>query len=126
MKRTEKGITFTSFLIVLVVLGFFALITMKLFPMYSEYYSVKRVMNELAAMPKAPTMSGNDVQIELERRFDIAYVDSVKKEHVKIIRAGKGSKLNIAYEVRVPLLGNLDAVGRFDNTVDMTGTSAGG
>jgi Tfp pilus assembly protein PilE len=126
MKRTQKGITLTSFVIVLAVVGFFALMTMKLFPMYSEYYSVKRVMDELAATPKSASMSGPQIQIELERRFNIGYVESVKKEHVKVIRAGKGSKLNIAYEVRVPLLGNLDAVGRFDNTVDLSGTSAGG
>ena len=126
MQRSQKGITLTSFIMILAVLGFFALITMKLFPMYSEYYSVKRVMNDLAAVPKSGSMSGAQIQIELERRFNIAYVESVKKEHVKITRVGKGSKLNIAYEVRVALLGNLDAVGKFDNTVDLTGTSAGG
>ena len=31
------------------------------------------------------------------------------------------SKLNIAYEVRVPLFANLDVVGKFDNTVDLSG-----
>jgi hypothetical protein len=61
---------------------------------------------------------------DLERRFNIAYVSSVKKEHVKIVRAGNASKLNIAYEVRVPLIANLDVVGKFDHTVDLSGTSS--
>ena len=126
MERTQKGITLMSFLMVLVVVGFFAMMAMKLFPMYSEYYSVKRVMDELAATPKSASMSGQQIQTELERRFNIGYVESVKKEHIKVIRAGRGSQLNIAYEVRVPLLGNLDAVGKFDNTVDLSGSSAGG
>ena len=126
MVRTQKGITLMSFLMVLVVVGFFAMMAMKLFPMYSEYYSLKGVMKEMAASPNSGSLSLAQIQAELDRRFNIAYVSSVKKEHIKVIRAGRGSQLNIAYEVRVPLLGNLDAVGKFDNTVDLSGSSAGG
>ena len=126
MQRKQKGITLVSFVIVLAVVGFFAVIVMKLFPMYSEYYSVGRVMDELAASPRAASMSGLEIQQELERRFDIAYVSSVKKEHIKVVRTGSGNRLNIAYEVRVGMMGNLDAVGRFDKTVQLSGTSPGG
>ena len=37
MKRTQRGITLLGFIIVLAVVGFFAYVGMKLFPMYSEY-----------------------------------------------------------------------------------------
>lgn len=116
-----RGMTLMSFMIVLVVAGFFALIVMKLFPMYSEYYSLKGVMEEYAAQPNSASLAGGQVWNELERRFDIAYVDSVKREHVKVSRDGGVSRLNIAYEVRVPMFGNLDVVGKFDNTVDLSG-----
>ena len=116
-----RGMTLMSFMIVLVVVGFFALIVMKLFPMYSEYYSLKGVMEEYAAQPNSASLAGGQVWQELERRFDIAYVDSVKREHVKASRDGGVSRLNIAYEVRVPMFGNLDVVGKFDNTVDLSG-----
>jgi Tfp pilus assembly major pilin PilA len=116
-----RGMTLMSFMIVLVVVGFFALIVMKLFPMYSEYYSLKGVMEEYAAQPNSASLAGGQVWQELERRFDIAYVDSVKREHIKVSREGGVSRLNIAYEVRVPMFGNLDVVGKFDNTVDLSG-----
>jgi len=125
MERTQKGITLMSFVVVLVVVGFFALMTMKLFPMYSEYNSLKSVMNQFAEAPNSASMTSAQAFLDLERRFNIAYVSSVKKEHVKVIRAGKASQLNIAYEVRVPLLANLDVVGKFDNTVDLNGASSG-
>jgi Tfp pilus assembly protein PilE len=125
MERKQKGITLMSFLVVLVVVGFFALIAMKLFPMYSEYFNLKGVMNELGKTPNSASMTPAQIQSDLERRFNIAYVSSVKKEHVKIIRtSNKGSQLNIAYEVRTPLLANLDVVGKFDYTVDLTGASS--
>lgn len=126
MAVRQKGITLMSFVVVLVVVGFFALMAMKLFPMYNEYNSLKGVMNEFAAQPNSASLTPAQIQADLARRFNIAYVESVKKEHIKVVRGGRNSQLNIAYEVRVPLLGNLDVVGKFDNTVDLTGPAPGG
>lgn len=124
MARKPRGMTLMSFVIVLVVVGFFALVAMKLFPMYSEYFNLKGVMEEYAAQPNSASVPPAQMYTDLERRFGIAYVDSVDRENIKIIREGGVSKLNIAYEVRVPLFGNLDVVGKFDNTVDLTGQAA--
>lgn len=124
MVSKPRGITLMSFLIVLVVVGFFALVIMKLFPMYSEYYSLKGVMEEYAAQPNSAANSPTQMYNDLERRFGIAYIDSVEREHMKVTRSGGVSQLNIAYEVRVPLFANLDVVGKFDNTVNLSGRSS--
>ena len=126
MERKQKGITLMSFLIVLVVLGFFALMAMKLFPMYSEYNNLKGAMNEFAATPNAASMTPQQIFASLEKRFDIAYVSSVGKEHIKVIRAGRGAQLNVTYEVRRELFANLDVVGKFNYTVELNGTASGG
>ncbi|MDY0022170.1 DUF4845 domain-containing protein [Arenimonas caeni] len=124
MVSKQRGMTLMSFVMVLVVVGFFALVAMKLFPMYSEYFNLKGVMTEYAAQPNSASIPPAQMHTDLNRRFGIAYVSSVKKEHIKLVREGGVSKLNIAYEVRVPLFGNLDVVGRFDNTVELTGRPA--
>ena len=124
MVSKPRGMTLMSFVIVLVVVGFFALIIMKLFPMYSEYYNLKGVMEEYAAQPNSAAIPTAQMHNELNRRFGIAYIDSVQKEHIKVVREGGVSKLNIAYEVRVPLFANLDVVGKFDNTVPLSGRSS--
>lgn len=124
MVRKPRGMTLMSFVMVLIVVGFFALVVMKLFPMYSEYFNLKGVMEEYAAQPNSASIPPATMQADLNRRFGIAYVSSVKKEHIKIIRERGSSKLNIAYEVRVPLFGNLDVVGKFDHTVDLQGRAA--
>jgi ABC-type dipeptide/oligopeptide/nickel transport system permease component len=124
MVSKPRGMTLMSFVIVLVVVGFFALVIMKLFPMYSEYYSLKSVMEEYAAQPNSAANTPTQMHNELNRRFGIAYIDSVEKDHIKVVREKGVSRLNIAYEVRVPLFANLDIVGKFDNTVDLTGRSS--
>lgn len=126
MVRKQQGITLMSFIVVLVVVGFFAMVTMKLFPMYSEYHNVKSVMEEFAAQPNAAKMTLGEVQANLYRRFDMAYVSSVKNEHIKIVREGSRTSLNIAYEVRTDLFGNLDAVATFDRTIVLSGSGPGG
>lgn len=129
MARKQQGITLISFIMVLVVAGFFALMAMKLFPMYSEFYSLKNVMEEFAKQPNSASMTPAQMQADLDRRFNISYIESVDlKRHVKVIRTngGRGSQLNIAYEVRKPLMANLDVVGKFEHTVDLSGPGSGG
>ena len=121
MARNQKGITLMSFVVVLVVVGFFALVAMKLFPIYNEYNNLKSVMKELSAQPDSASLTPAQINTDLNRRFDIAYIESVQKEHIKIVRNGSVRQLNIAYEVRRPLFGNLDVVAKFDNTVTLSG-----
>jgi Tfp pilus assembly protein FimT len=127
MVRKQQGITLMSFVVVLVVAGFFALMAMKLFPMYNEFFSLKNVMEEFAKQPNSASMTTGQAQADLSRRFNISYIESVDlKKHMKINRAtgGRGSQMTIAYEVRKPLLANLDVVGKFEHTVDLSGPAA--
>lgn len=128
MVRKQEGITLMSFVMVLVVVGFFALMAMKLFPMYSEYHNMKAAVNEYAAQPNSASIAPGQAWIELERRFNIAYVDSVKRENIKIERAaqGRGMQIKVSYEVRKSLLANLDVVGKFEHVADLNGTGSGG
>ncbi|MBS7458613.1 DUF4845 domain-containing protein [Coralloluteibacterium stylophorae] len=119
MSRKERGLTLLGFLIVLVVVGFFAYVGMRLFPVYSEYYSVVSAMKGVANEPGAASMDPARIRDLLARRFDISYVDSVKPQNIKIVRSGNGYSLNIKYEVRRPLIYNLDFIASFDKTVDL-------
>lgn len=110
--------TLIGFVFVLAIAGFFAFLIMRLFPVYSEYYSVVSAMKGLADEPGSATMPPATIRDRLSRRFDISYVESVKPEHIKITRAN-GYNLTIKYEVRRPLIYNLDFVAMFDKTVEL-------
>jgi len=117
--KTQRGITLMGFIMVLMVIGAIAFVFFKLFPVYSEYYSVVSDMKGLAAEPGIAQADPVIVRDKLFRRFYISYVTSVKAEHVKVTR-DKGYNLNVKYEVRKPLAYNLDFVAKFDKTVDLT------
>ncbi|MFY8205987.1 MAG: DUF4845 domain-containing protein [Arenimonas sp.] len=122
MKRNQKGITLLSFLFVLALVGFFGFLFMRLFPVYSEYFSA---VNDIKAVTQA---AGADKQAlpqlkdSLYRRFQISYVDSVNLDkHIKLRTEKDGKVLDLKYEVRKPLMYNLDFVAKFERSFPVTG-----
>jgi len=124
MKRKQKGMTLLGFVIVLSVVGFFAYVAMRLFPMYSEYYSVRSAMKGLANEPGIANTDPRKIQDLFFRRLYISYSENVKPEHVKLKRVGAGWQMDVKYEVRKELIGNLDVVGKFESTQMLTRTGA--
>ena len=120
MKRNQSGMTLLGFLLVLVVVGFAAFIAMRLFPMYHEFYAVKSSLKGVAAEPGVSDMDPAKIQDLFFRRLYINYSESVKPSHVKIERMDGGWKMSVNYEVRRPLVGNLDVVGKFDASEPLT------
>jgi hypothetical protein len=112
MKKTQAGMSLTGFLVGLAVVGFALYLGMKLIPMYQEYWSVKKAVQGVAqddAVPADPV----SVRQALAKYFDVGYVGSVKPENIKVERAGDASVISVDYEVRRPLIYNLDIVGKF-------------
>ncbi|HET9048671.1 MAG TPA: DUF4845 domain-containing protein [Chiayiivirga sp.] len=126
MKRisSQSGLTLTSFIIVMFVVGFFLYIGMKILPTYNEYHSVVSDMEGLAAEAGADKMSPEQIRERLFKRFNLSYVTSVKPENVKIVKQD-GYQLTVAYEVRENLMYNLDFVAVFNKTVTVGGSGGG-
>ncbi len=118
--KRQRGVTLLGFIVILSVVAFFAFILMRLFPVYSEYYSVQRSMKQVQVEPGIATKSVEQIKESLNRKLYISYVTSVKSNHVRILRQGGGVQLNVKYEVRGPLLYNLEYVATFDKTVNLT------
>jgi hypothetical protein len=115
MRSRHSGITLIGFLVVLVVLGFFAFIAMRLFPVYSEWYSVVSAMKGLANEPGIGRMGADQIRSRFDRRLYTSYVESVKANNVRITTQG-GPQIRVRYEVRRPMFGNLDIIATFDRT----------
>jgi len=120
MKRTQSGITLLGFIFVLGVAGLFIYVGMKVVPMYMEYFSVKKSLDGLALEPGINNASPDRIRSLFFRRLYVNYSDNVKPENVKIERMQGGWKMIVHYEVRRPLISNLDVVGNFDAEKELT------
>ena len=74
----------------------------------------------VAAEPGVSDMDPAKIQDLFFRRLYINYSESVKPSHVKIERMDGGWKMSVSYEVRRPLVGNLDVIGKFDASEPLT------
>jgi hypothetical protein len=124
MKRTQRGITLIGFILVLAVVGIFVFLGMKVIPMYSEYYSVKSALKGLSEEDGIANEDPAKIQDLFFRRLYISYSENVKPEHVKIKRIDNGWQMDVNYEVRKPMIYNLDVVGKFSATQDLTKRAA--
>ncbi len=118
--KPQAGITLIGFLLILMVAGFFAFLVMRLFPVYSEYYSVVQAMKAVAAEPGIASKTPEQVKEALDRRFNISYVETPKRNNVRVTRQGGNYILNVRYERRGPLLYNLEFIATFDRTEILT------
>lgn len=118
--RKQNGLTLISFLIVLSIIIFFSYMGMKIGPIYLEYYSVVTAMNGIAKERGSARYSPFDLKVKMLDRMNLSFTDqNVKDENIRVIRRN-GVNLRVTYEVRKPLVGNLDVVASFDKMVRLS------
>jgi hypothetical protein len=104
-----------GWLIVLGLIGFFVLLTLKMVPSYLEYFKIVSTLESIAEE------SGFDSPVEirtlLERRFEISYVNTLLPRDVIIKSAGQNYSVRAKYDSKVHLFGNVSVLMEFDKQV---------
>ena len=122
MKRNQQGITLIGFVVMLALVGVLAYLGMKVFPIYHQFFSVRSAMKGVASEPGVGEMDPAKIKDLFFRRLYVDYADEdLKPENVRIERKDNGYTLQVQYEVRRPLIADLDIVGKFDKTQVLTG-----
>ena len=84
MNRKQSGMTMLGFLITLAVVMFFLYCGMKIVPMYTEFYSVKKALAGMASEPGLADSSKEKIRDLFMRRLDMSYALNVKSDALKI------------------------------------------
>lgn len=119
----QRGITLIGFLFMLVIVGFFAYLAMRLIPAYTEYMGVVKSMELVKNEPGSAQASPEEIRRSLMIKFDTQYVDSqsVPPQAITVLRQGGDATLRVAYEKRIPFAYNVDLVVSFDKSVNLGG-----
>ena len=115
----QRGMTTIGWLIVLGLIAFFALLILRLAPAYMEYYTVSSALDSLQQEPFIGSKTPMEIRNLLQRRFDVNDVKSIEAKDVKVTQSGGRTTIEANYEVRVPMLGNIDAMAKFDKSVEV-------
>lgn len=120
--HAQRGMTVIGMLLLLVVIGFVALIAMKVLPMYIEYYTIKSTIESIRKEPQLAQMSTADIHNSIQKRFDIGYVDRLKARDLRIRNdaESRGRALELVYEDERELFYGLYVVLKVDETIPLT------
>ncbi len=121
MYRRQRGLTMISWMVILLVGAIFAMMAIRLIPVYIEHFSVSSSLTSLMGDMDARGKSPTELQDRLFRRLDVNEVTSVNRDDVTITRDGPVTRVNVAYDVKVPFFYNIDFLVTFDDTVEVPG-----
>jgi Tfp pilus assembly protein PilE len=123
MKTKQSGVTLIGFLVILLVVGFFGYMAMKLVPSYTEYGGVVKAVNQEASSGTSGK-SLDEIRRDLMFKFDNQYVgdNTIKPTDITISRDnGGGSTLHVVYDKDIPFIYNIDFLLHFEKSVKMQG-----
>ena len=116
----EAGFSLSGLIVVLIVLGFAAVLAMKVFPAWAEYRSIK---NGIAAA-KAAGPATREIQQAFARNAEINNITAIAPKDLVITRDNGQVEVSFAYEKRIPVAGNLSLLIDFAGTTDPSGEVA--
>jgi hypothetical protein len=121
MKR-QSGITLIGFVILLVILAFFAYTAMKLVPAYLDYFNVAKALNTVATQSASGDMSVEEVQRQLDTQQLSQYFadEDIDAKNISVVSTPSGGRsLKLSYDKKIPWLYNIDFLVHFEKSVPL-------
>ena len=113
--KHQRGMTAIGWMLVLAIIGFFALLGLRMVPAYLEFY---KVTSSLESLEKESGFSSpGEIRKLLERRFEISYVNVILPSDVVIKTAGQEYVVTAAYEKKEHIMANAYVLMDFNKQV---------
>lgn len=117
----QRGMTAIGWLMMMGLIAFFTLITLRLVPIYLEYSKVVSVLESLANEPGIGAKSRASIVSLVTKRFNINDVRKVQPKLIKVSKDRGITRISIQYERREHLISNIDVVASFNKAIEVPG-----
>ncbi len=118
-KKRQAGMTGIGWLIVLFLIGFFAMLTFRLAPVYMENYTVKQILKSLEQDPLIAKKSKKEIETLISRKLRVNSVYDLDPKVFKINKRPEKITITADYEVRKPTIGNVELVVTFHEKAEL-------
>ena len=117
--QKQKGMTAIGWLLVILLAIILGIVALKLMPVYLEGYKVYQSLASLEEDNNARGKGPAELRAMLAKRLDINMVNDVTVDDIIVSRGKTGYEVEVSYEARRQLFGNLYAVVVFSKTVEV-------
>lgn len=107
----QRGMTFISLVLMIAGIVFVAVIGMKLYPAYAEYFTIKKAFASLKTQMASGEMSKKDIVEAFDKQQAIDDFKSISGKDLVIEQDPSGKQVvSVEYSVVEPLVGNVSAL----------------
>ena len=114
----QKGMTGISIMALLVLIAFVAIIFLKIMPVYFDSFKVGDVVSGMKEERSLGDKTNSEITSLILKRLDVNMVSDVTKDHIFIEKSKNEVLIDVEYEVRKEMFGNLDVVISFKKSVE--------
>ena len=113
--KSMRGITLIGLLLIAIVVIFVAIIGMSLVSPYIENMEVKNSLELLAKEDNIKQVTNGKIKELFTRRMQVNSISHITSDNLIIEKKEGKTWLIVNYETRVHVIGNIDAVIKFNN-----------
>lgn len=109
----QRGLTFISLVFLLCIIGFFALLIIKIGPIYFNHSKVVDAVEAVKNTPDISSQTRGQILSALQKRFDMNFVDFISSDDIHVVSQPGFVEVDIDYERVVHIMGNLSVLAEF-------------
>ncbi len=113
--NSQKGMSMLGMVFTLILVASGLLLAMKIVPLYIDDYSIAKALEALNSDRGLYDLSKQSIRDKLQRKMSADYARPLGKDEVFIVKTRDTLKIDVIYEARVPVVYNLDVVGKFEH-----------
>ena len=116
--RSQRGMSYWTLIFYICGFAMVILFASKLAPAYVDAMAVENGLKDLAEKENLRDMSRGEIVRDLQTYFMLNNVRGQPTESVQVIRGADGILVSIDYELREPLIQNIDVVMKFNKQLN--------
>ncbi|WP_158227183.1 DUF4845 domain-containing protein [Mangrovitalea sediminis] len=119
--KHQRGASVLGMLIIMIVLVSVATLAIKLGPGYMDHYTIEKSIVSVTQEAGPSDRTPDGVRKLISRHLDVNAIDHFDADKaIKITQVDNQIDIDLHYEVRTHIVGNIDAVQTFTNHYEMS------
>jgi hypothetical protein len=121
IRQRQAGMSIPGMLVIAIMVGFFVMCGIRMTPIYLEYLTVKRIMEDVSSEFKPEEDTIADIRRKISNMLNTNQVYLLQPKEVEVFRKDGKIIIDSNYEARFPVMGIIDGVMRFDDLTFIAG-----
>ncbi|MFM9888644.1 MAG: DUF4845 domain-containing protein [Burkholderiales bacterium] len=113
--RRQYGLTITTLVTCLIVVGIVAVFLIKVSPVWIEYYNIRQA---IAGMEKSGDLAKSmpAVRESFDKRAEVGYITAIRGQDLDLSKTGNGFTVAFSYRKEIPIVANMSVVFDFEGS----------